>query len=169
MPIKNLLNRFQPVPLYIVLILSICYFSVQLILSHFSHALTLLMASYHMLCNIFALAGSIVTIKVSQSNLIVSTYQLGGYSICRYIRMYVCTYVYVWISPMFVPDLDAKLNCLTLTWLTLKNVVITNWKIKNYVLEYKIWTSFENYRISRGTNVNAKTGSSWTWCRRKIW
>uniref|UniRef100_A0A1A9ZEA7 Zinc transporter 1 n=1 Tax=Glossina pallidipes TaxID=7398 RepID=A0A1A9ZEA7_GLOPL len=37
--------------------------SVQLILSHITHALTLLMASYHMLCNIFALAGSIVTIK----------------------------------------------------------------------------------------------------------
>uniref|UniRef100_A0A1A9WH67 Cation efflux protein cytoplasmic domain-containing protein n=1 Tax=Glossina brevipalpis TaxID=37001 RepID=A0A1A9WH67_9MUSC len=63
MPIKKLLYRFQPAPLYIVLILSICYFSVQLILSHITHALTLLMASYHMLCNIFALAGSIVTIK----------------------------------------------------------------------------------------------------------
>ncbi|KAI8117296.1 Zinc transporter 10 [Lucilia cuprina] len=63
MPIKNLLLRFQPAPLYIVLILSICYFSVQLILSHLTHALTLLMASYHMLCNIFALAGSIITIK----------------------------------------------------------------------------------------------------------
>ncbi|XP_065360745.1 uncharacterized protein ZnT77C [Calliphora vicina] len=63
MPIKNLLYRFQPAPLYIVLILSICYFSVQLILSHLTHALTLLMASYHMLCNIFALAGSIITIK----------------------------------------------------------------------------------------------------------
>ncbi|KAL9900893.1 zinc transporter 77C isoform 1-T1 [Glossina fuscipes fuscipes] len=63
MPIKRLFYRFQPAPLYIVLILSICYFSVQLILSHITHALTLLMASYHMLCNIFALAGSIVTIK----------------------------------------------------------------------------------------------------------
>lgn len=65
MPIKNYLNRFQPAPLFIVLFLSICYFSVQLILSHLTHALTLLMASYHMLCNILALAGSIVTIKVS--------------------------------------------------------------------------------------------------------
>ncbi|XP_075163914.1 zinc transporter 77C [Haematobia irritans] len=63
MPIKNFLSRFQPIPLYIVLFLSICYFSVQLILSHLTHALTLLMASYHMLCNILALAGSIITIK----------------------------------------------------------------------------------------------------------
>ncbi|KAM7358909.1 zinc transporter 77C isoform 1-T2 [Cochliomyia hominivorax] len=63
MPIKGLLYRFQPAPLYTVLILSICNFSVQLILSHLTHSLTLLMASYHMLCNIFALAGSIVTIK----------------------------------------------------------------------------------------------------------
>ncbi|XP_073836720.1 zinc transporter 77C [Musca autumnalis] len=63
MPNINFLNRFQPAPLYIVLFLSICYFSVQLILSHLTHALTLLMASYHMLCNILALAGSIVTIK----------------------------------------------------------------------------------------------------------
>ncbi|XP_061401720.1 uncharacterized protein LOC133337516 [Musca vetustissima] len=63
MPNFSFLNRFQPAPLYIVLFLSICYFSVQLILSHLTHALTLLMASYHMLCNILALAGSIVTIK----------------------------------------------------------------------------------------------------------
>uniref|UniRef100_A0A1I8M442 Zinc transporter 1 n=1 Tax=Musca domestica TaxID=7370 RepID=A0A1I8M442_MUSDO len=63
MPNISFLNRFQPAPLYIVLFLSICYFSVQLILSHLTHALTLLMASYHMLCNILALAGSLVTIK----------------------------------------------------------------------------------------------------------
>uniref|UniRef100_A0A1I8NTD3 Zinc transporter 1 n=1 Tax=Stomoxys calcitrans TaxID=35570 RepID=A0A1I8NTD3_STOCA len=63
MPIKNFLNPFQPIPLYIVLFLSICYFSVQLLLSHLTRALTLLMASYHMLCNILALAGSIITIR----------------------------------------------------------------------------------------------------------
>ncbi|XP_037934774.1 zinc transporter 1 [Teleopsis dalmanni] len=66
MPIKNLLLRFQPAQLYIVLVLSICYFAVQLVLSHITHALTLLMASYHMLCNIFALTGCILTIKHSK-------------------------------------------------------------------------------------------------------
>lgn len=65
MPMKELLNRLRPVQLYIVLILSIVYFLVQLFLSHITHALTLLVDSYHMLCNIIALSGCILTIKVS--------------------------------------------------------------------------------------------------------
>ncbi|XP_064541027.1 proton-coupled zinc antiporter SLC30A1 [Drosophila montana] len=68
MPIKEVLQRCQPIPLYVVLILSVCYFVLQLVLSHLTHALTLLMASYHMLCNILALAGCIVTIKHSRRN-----------------------------------------------------------------------------------------------------
>lgn len=65
MPIKEVLQRCRPIPLYVVLILSICYFVLQLVLSHLTHALTLLMASYHMLCNILALGGCVITIKVS--------------------------------------------------------------------------------------------------------
>lgn len=65
MPIKEVLQRCQPIPLYVVLVLSICYFIIQMVFSHLTHALTLLMASYHMLCNILALAGCILTIKVS--------------------------------------------------------------------------------------------------------
>uniref|UniRef100_U5EQ60 Putative integral to membrane n=1 Tax=Corethrella appendiculata TaxID=1370023 RepID=U5EQ60_9DIPT len=65
MSMKDLLYRLQPVQLYIVLVLSIVYFLVQLFLSHITHALTLLVDSYHMLCNIIALTGCILTIKHS--------------------------------------------------------------------------------------------------------
>ncbi|XP_060651376.1 LOW QUALITY PROTEIN: proton-coupled zinc antiporter SLC30A1 [Drosophila nasuta] len=63
MPIKDVLQRCQPMPLYVVLVLSVCYLIIQLVFSHLTHALTLLMASYHMLCNILALSGCILTIK----------------------------------------------------------------------------------------------------------
>lgn len=64
---KSWLSRMQPFPLYFVLTLSIIYFLIQLVFSHLTHALTLLVDSYHMLCNIIALSGCIVAIKVSQS------------------------------------------------------------------------------------------------------
>lgn len=67
---KDFLYRFQPVQIYIVLVLSIVYFLVQLFLSHITHALTLLVDSYHMLCNIVALSGCLMTIKVSISSVI---------------------------------------------------------------------------------------------------
>ncbi|KAH8235189.1 hypothetical protein KR032_010083 [Drosophila birchii] len=66
MPVKKILQRCRPVPLYVVLVLSICYFILQLLLSHWTHGLTLLMASHHMLCNIIALGGCIITIKHSK-------------------------------------------------------------------------------------------------------
>ncbi|XP_055856495.1 zinc transporter 10 [Episyrphus balteatus] len=68
MAIKDLLQHFRPAQLYIVLILSICYFSLQMVLSHMTHGLTLLMSSYHMLCNIFALTGCIITMKHNDGN-----------------------------------------------------------------------------------------------------
>lgn len=64
MAMKDLLYRLQPAQMYMVLALSIVYFLVQLFLSHTTHALTLLVDSYHMLCNIVALSGCIMTIKV---------------------------------------------------------------------------------------------------------
>ncbi|KAL1395944.1 hypothetical protein pipiens_010869 [Culex pipiens pipiens] len=68
MPMKEWIYRLQPVQLYIVLVLSIVYFLVQLFLSHISHALVLLVDSYHMLCNIIALSGCILTIKHSKKS-----------------------------------------------------------------------------------------------------
>uniref|UniRef100_A0A1Q3FCP6 Putative zn2+ transporter znt1 n=1 Tax=Culex tarsalis TaxID=7177 RepID=A0A1Q3FCP6_CULTA len=68
MPMKEWIYRLQPVQLYIVLVLSIVYFLVQLFLSHISHSLVLLVDSYHMLCNIIALSGCILTIKHSKKS-----------------------------------------------------------------------------------------------------
>ncbi|XP_058125801.1 proton-coupled zinc antiporter SLC30A1 [Anopheles ziemanni] len=65
MPMKEWIYRMQPVQLYIVLAWSSLYFAVQLFLSHVSHSMVLLVASYHMLCNIIALTGCILTIKKS--------------------------------------------------------------------------------------------------------
>ncbi|XP_055536090.1 zinc transporter 10 [Wyeomyia smithii] len=68
MPMKEWIYRLQPMQLYIVLVLSILYLLVQLFLSHISHALVLLVDSYHMLCNIIALSGYILTIKHSKKS-----------------------------------------------------------------------------------------------------
>uniref|UniRef100_A0A182QIP2 Cation efflux protein cytoplasmic domain-containing protein n=1 Tax=Anopheles farauti TaxID=69004 RepID=A0A182QIP2_9DIPT len=65
MSMKEWIYRLQPVQLYIVLALSSVYFMVQLFLSHVSHSQVLTVASYHMLCNIIALTGCILTIKKS--------------------------------------------------------------------------------------------------------
>lgn len=67
MAVKELLHRLRPVQIYVVLVLSIVYFSIQLFLSHVTHALTLLICAYHMLCNIVALTGCIITIKVGRT------------------------------------------------------------------------------------------------------
>lgn len=49
-----------------LLIVSLGFFLGQLVLSHLTHSLTLLVAAYHMLYNIFSLAGCITTIKMCQ-------------------------------------------------------------------------------------------------------
>lgn len=49
--------------LYVMLGLTAALFGAQLALSHVTHALTLLVDSYHMLCNLIALSGCIITIK----------------------------------------------------------------------------------------------------------
>ncbi|XP_058789246.1 proton-coupled zinc antiporter SLC30A1 [Phymastichus coffea] len=63
MAVKEWFRRLQPVQLYIVLFFTIAFFAVELIASYVTHALTLLMNAYHMLCNIVALVGCIATIK----------------------------------------------------------------------------------------------------------
>lgn len=65
MPMKELLHRLQPIQVYIVLVLSVLYFMVQMLISQQSQSITLLVHAYHMLCNIIALSGCIITIKVS--------------------------------------------------------------------------------------------------------
>lgn len=65
MPMKDFLYRLQPVQLYVILVLSVVFFIVQLTSYQFSDSITLLVAAYHMLCNIIALSGCIITIKVS--------------------------------------------------------------------------------------------------------
>lgn len=67
MPVKDFFRKIQPVQLYVVLTLTVLFFIVELIVSHLTHALTLLMDSYHMLCHIMALVGCITTIKVSHT------------------------------------------------------------------------------------------------------
>lgn len=71
MAIKDLFRKYHPLQMYIVLVLTICYFFVQLVVSHFTHALTLLVDSYHVLCNLIALFGCIASLKVSFRDLYV--------------------------------------------------------------------------------------------------
>ncbi|CAH1159883.1 unnamed protein product [Phaedon cochleariae] len=68
MGVKQWFRKFQPIQLYVILALTITFFLTELIVSHLTHALTLLMDSYHMLCNIIALSGCIVTIKYSEES-----------------------------------------------------------------------------------------------------
>jgi len=49
-----------------LLAVSLGFFLAQLVFSHLTHSLTLLVAGYHMLYNIFSLAGCIATIKMCQ-------------------------------------------------------------------------------------------------------
>ncbi|XP_057376266.1 proton-coupled zinc antiporter SLC30A1-like [Daphnia carinata] len=49
-----------------VLVASIALFLVEIVMSHITHSLTLLVAAYHMLYNIFSLIGCIATIKMCQ-------------------------------------------------------------------------------------------------------
>ncbi|KAG5672252.1 hypothetical protein PVAND_002394 [Polypedilum vanderplanki] len=67
MPMKDILSRLQPIQVYIVLVLSICYFLVQFYISQKSQSITLLVQTYHMLCNIIALSGCIISIKNEDS------------------------------------------------------------------------------------------------------
>lgn len=61
------MRKLKPAQLYVVLVLTVIFFLTELILAHLTHALTLLMDSYHMLCNIIALSGCIITVKVNHN------------------------------------------------------------------------------------------------------
>ena len=66
---KNPLWKKQPGldRLICVLVASVALFVVQIVMSHITHSLTLLVAAYHMLYNIFSLIGCIATIKVFEN------------------------------------------------------------------------------------------------------
>ncbi|XP_018319986.1 zinc transporter 1 isoform X2 [Agrilus planipennis] len=68
MAVKEWFRQSQPVQLYIILILTTLFFITELIISHLTHALTLLMDSYNVLCNIMVLCGCIATIKYNNSS-----------------------------------------------------------------------------------------------------
>ncbi|XP_046403688.1 zinc transporter 1 isoform X2 [Ischnura elegans] len=63
MAVKDLFRRMRPVQLYVMLALTVLFFLAELVVSHVTHALTLLVDSYHMLCNLIALLGCIATVK----------------------------------------------------------------------------------------------------------
>lgn len=65
MPMKDWMRKFLPMQLYVILILTLIFFVTELVVAHLTHALTLLMDSYHTLCNIIALSGCIITVKVT--------------------------------------------------------------------------------------------------------
>ncbi|XP_075235205.1 zinc transporter 77C [Lycorma delicatula] len=61
--VKVWFQQLRSLRLYVVLALTTAYFLTQLLVSHLTHALTLLVDSYHVLCNLIALIGCIITIK----------------------------------------------------------------------------------------------------------
>ena len=65
MAVKEWFRRLQPVQLYLVLFFTTAFFIVEVVASHVTRSLTLLLNAYHMLCNIIALVGCIASIKVS--------------------------------------------------------------------------------------------------------
>lgn len=65
MAVKEWFRRLQPVQLYLILFFTTAFFIVEMVASHVTHSLTLLLNAYHMLCNIIALVGCIASIKVS--------------------------------------------------------------------------------------------------------
>ncbi|GJQ86180.1 hypothetical protein Trydic_g12450 [Trypoxylus dichotomus] len=63
MAMKEWVRQLQPVQVYVILVLTVLFFIAELILSHITHALTLLSDSYQTLCNILALTGCLMTLK----------------------------------------------------------------------------------------------------------
>lgn len=64
MSVKKLFNVFNPLQVHIVILLTLSYFLVQLVFSHITHALTLLVDSYHVLCKLIFMFGSVLCIEV---------------------------------------------------------------------------------------------------------
>ncbi|XP_068083125.1 uncharacterized protein ZnT77C [Anabrus simplex] len=69
MAMKEWFRHMQPVQLYFMLCITGLFFITQMVMSHMTHALTLLVDSYHMLCNLIALTGCIITIKYGSASM----------------------------------------------------------------------------------------------------
>ncbi|XP_011883488.1 PREDICTED: zinc transporter 1 isoform X2 [Vollenhovia emeryi] len=83
MAVKEWFRRLQPVQLYLVLFFTTAFFLVEIVASHITHSLTLLLNAYHILCNIVALVGCIASIKYSYRERYNSNRSsLGNSSIC---------------------------------------------------------------------------------------
>ncbi|KAF4523603.1 hypothetical protein B566_EDAN014577 [Ephemera danica] len=63
MAMKELFRDLRPLPLYAMLGLTLVFFTLELVVSHVTHALTLLVDSYHTLCNLIALTGCLISVK----------------------------------------------------------------------------------------------------------
>ncbi|KAG8038471.1 hypothetical protein G9C98_006167 [Cotesia typhae] len=68
MAVKEWFRQLQPVQLYLVLFFTSTFFIIEIIASHVTHSLTLLLNAYHMLCNIVALVGCIASIKYGKQD-----------------------------------------------------------------------------------------------------
>lgn len=66
MPVKKVLRIFNPLPVHVVILLVLSYFLVQLVFSHITHSLTLLVDSYHVLCKLIYIFGSVQCVKVTK-------------------------------------------------------------------------------------------------------
>ncbi|KAK2588225.1 hypothetical protein KPH14_004259 [Odynerus spinipes] len=87
MPMKEWFRRLQPVQLYVVLFFTVAFFIVEMVASHVTHSLTLLLNAYHMLCNIIAIVGCLASIKCAPRESYSSVYNstcssLGDSVIC---------------------------------------------------------------------------------------
>ncbi|KAL2716307.1 zinc/cadmium resistance protein isoform X2 [Vespula squamosa] len=64
MPVKEWFRKLQPVQLYLVVFFTVAFFIIEMVASHVTHSLTLLLNAYYMLCNIIATLGCLVSIKI---------------------------------------------------------------------------------------------------------
>lgn len=87
MAVKEWVKRFQPLSLYTMVVLTTFYFLVQLVVSYATHALTLTVDSYLMLCNLIALVGYACSIKYGGLQTITENISMinacGGNSSCN--------------------------------------------------------------------------------------
>ncbi|KAJ8866235.1 hypothetical protein PR048_032078, partial [Dryococelus australis] len=65
MTMKDWCKTLRPIQLYIIMVLTVAFLVAEMVVSHTTHALTLLVDAYHMMCNILSLMGCVVNIKVS--------------------------------------------------------------------------------------------------------
>ncbi|XP_043268720.1 zinc transporter 1 [Venturia canescens] len=80
MAVKDWFRRLQPLQLYVVLFFTVAFFIVEIVTSHITHSLTLLLNAYHMLCNIVALIGYIASVKYGHKDNYRREYNSGSNS-----------------------------------------------------------------------------------------